>query len=61
MISSPYFGRFEFIEKGFSEKEQIYIGLYNLMDRNTGEVYVYDWRAPISSIFYRYELGEANV
>jgi len=59
MISSPYFGRFDFIEKGSSEKEKIYIGLYNLMDRNTGQVYVYDWRAPISSIFYRYELGEA--
>ncbi|SDH85504.1 HelD family protein [Desulfosporosinus hippei] len=58
MINSPYFGRFDFIEKGFNEKEKIYIGLYNLMDRNTGEVYVYDWRAPISSVFYRYELGE---
>lgn len=58
MINSPYFGRFDFIEKGFSEKERIYIGLYNLMDRNTGQVYVYDWRAPISSVFYRYELGE---
>ncbi|ODA40209.1 3'-5' exonuclease [Desulfosporosinus sp. BG] len=58
LINSPYFGRFDFIEKGFSEKEKIYIGLYNLMDRNTGQVYVYDWRAPISSIFYRYELGE---
>lgn len=59
MVSSPYFGRFDFREKGFREKEKIYIGLYNLMDRNTGQVYVYDWRAPISSIFYRYELGEA--
>lgn len=58
MINSPYFGRFDFIEKGFNEKEKIYIGLYNLMDRNTGQVYVYDWRAPISSVFYRYELGE---
>ncbi|AFQ43333.1 HelD family protein [Desulfosporosinus meridiei] len=58
MINSPYFGRFDFIEKGFNEKEKIYIGLYNLMDKNTGEVYVYDWRAPISSVFYRYELGE---
>ncbi|MBC2728997.1 3'-5' exonuclease [Desulfosporosinus sp.] len=58
MINSPYFGRFDIIEKGFNEKEKIYIGLYNLMDRNTGQVYVYDWRAPISSVFYRYELGE---
>ena len=59
MIESPYFGRFDFIENGFTEKEKIYIGLYNLLDRNTGQVYVYDWRAPISSVFYRYELGEA--
>ena len=58
MINSPYFGRFDFIEKGFGIKEKIYIGLYNLMNRSTGQVYVYDWRAPISSIFYRYELGE---
>jgi DNA helicase II / ATP-dependent DNA helicase PcrA len=58
MINSPYFGRFDFIEKGFNEKEKIYIGLYNLMDKNSGQVYVYDWRAPISSVFYRYELGE---
>ena len=59
MMSSPYFGRFDFIEKGYNEKEIIYVGLYNLMDKNTGQVYVYDWRAPISSVFYRYELGEA--
>jgi len=58
LINSPYFGRFDFIEKGFSENEKIYIGLYNLMDKNTGQIYVYDWRAPISSVFYRYELGE---
>lgn len=25
MLSSPYFGRFDFIEKGYSEKEKIYI------------------------------------
>jgi len=58
MISSPYFGRFDFVEEGLHENEKIYIGLYNLMDQNTGEVYVYDWRSPISSVFYRYELGE---
>ena len=60
MINSPYFGRFDFIEKGFSDKEKIYIGPYNLMDKSSGHVYVYDWRAPISSVFYRYELGEAR-
>lgn len=60
MICSPYFGRFDFREDGFSEKEKIYIGLYNVMDRKTHTVYVYDWRAPISSVFYRYELGRVT-
>ncbi|NLI92457.1 MAG: UvrD-helicase domain-containing protein [Peptococcaceae bacterium] len=60
LIDSPYFGRFDFIEDGFGMREKIYIGPANVMDRQTHEVYVYDWRAPISSIFYRYEKGKAD-
>lgn len=59
LLNSPYFGRFDFREDGFGMKEKIYIGLANVMDRQTHDVYVYDWRAPISSIFYRYEKGQA--
>lgn len=59
MLDSPYFGRFDFVEDGDSEKEKIYIGLHNVVDSQTHEIIVYDWRAPISSIFYQYELGEA--
>lgn len=59
MVKSPYFGRFDFKEEGFEEVEKIYIGISNLMDSNTNEIYVYDWRAPISSIFYRSELGKS--
>lgn len=59
MIDSPYFGRFDFQEEDF-EREKIYIGLYNVIDAKTQDVWVYDWRAPISSVFYRYELGEAK-
>jgi DNA helicase-2/ATP-dependent DNA helicase PcrA len=60
MLASPYFGRFDFIEDGSAEKEKIYIGLHNVVDSKTGSIYVYDWRAPISSIFYRHELGKAS-
>lgn len=60
MIKSPYFGRFDFKEEDFDEVEKIYIGIYNLMDSDTNEIYVYDWRAPISSIFYRSELGKSE-
>lgn len=60
MLKSPYFGRFDFVEEGSGEKEKIYIGLHNAMDPKTQDILVYDWRAPISSIFYRYELGKAS-
>jgi len=58
MLATPYFGRFDFKEEGF-EREKIYLGLGNVIDPKTQEVYVYDWRAPISSIFYQYEVGKA--
>ncbi|MBL4936566.1 AAA family ATPase [Clostridium sp. YIM B02515] len=57
MLKSPYFGRFDFSEEGFDEIEKIYVGLSNLMDKRTEDIYVYDWRAPICSMFYRNELG----
>lgn len=56
---TPYFGRFDLIEENSGIREKIYIGLANVMDKRNHNVYVYDWRAPISSIFYRYELGPA--
>ncbi|GAB6181328.1 AAA family ATPase [Desulfotomaculum defluvii] len=60
ILPSPYFGRFDFIEEGFYQFEKIYVGLTTLLDPETENVYVYDWRAPISSIYYRYEQGPAT-
>ncbi|WP_104372692.1 HelD family protein [Desulfocucumis palustris] len=60
IIESPYFGRFDFTEDGCRNEEKIYVGLYTVMDSETNTVRVYDWRAPISSIFYRYEPGRAE-
>lgn len=59
MKGAPYFGRFDFKEEDSDETEKIYIGIANLIDENMHEIRVYDWRAPISSIFYQYELGDA--
>lgn len=59
MIGSPYFGMLDFMEDGKRRSEKIYIGLGTVMDYTTYNIYVYDWRAPISSIYYQYELGEA--
>lgn len=57
MIESPYFSRIDFTEYGYEDTEKIYIGLFNLMDEDTHDIKIYDWRAPISSVYYRSELG----
>ncbi len=59
MQKSPYFARIDFTEEGF-ENESIYIGLGNLTDEKTHQTYICDWRAPISSLFYRFGLGRAS-
>lgn len=59
-LGSPYFGRFDFCEETYTQREKIYIGLQTLMDQENHDIYVYDWRAPISSIFYRCELGQGS-
>lgn len=57
MKSVPYFGRIDFLEEGFSEQEKIYIGISSLMDASGEDFLIYDWRAPISSVYYDYEPG----
>lgn len=59
MLLSPYFGRMDFIENGEEKAEKYYIGISNLINDNY-DFLVYDWRAPVSSMFYDYEIGEAN-
>ena len=57
-VESPYFARIDILEEGFPTVDKVYIGLTNIMDKENHKVYVYDWRAPISGVFYRYELGK---
>lgn len=57
---SPYFGRIDWQEDGCKNKKSYYIGVNNLVAENKQEPLVCDWRAPISSLFYDYELGNAE-
>ncbi len=59
MKQSPYFGKISFTEEGHSSSEHIYIGIGTLTDHNGEEFLVYDWRAPISSVYYDYGPGPA--
>ncbi|WP_346935959.1 UvrD-helicase domain-containing protein [Clostridium sp.] len=58
MISSPYFARMDFKEEGEEKAEKCYIGISNLINEDF-DFLIYDWRAPISSMFYDYEIGSA--
>jgi DNA helicase-2/ATP-dependent DNA helicase PcrA len=49
---SPYFARVDFSEKGEKEPEEVYIGISTLFHKD--DILIYDWRAPICSIFYEY-------
>ncbi|EOR25053.1 MULTISPECIES: RNA polymerase recycling motor HelD [Clostridium] len=59
MLLSPYFARIDFNEEGKEIPEKYYIGISNLIN-NDFDFLVYDWRAPISSMFYDYEIGKAG-
>lgn len=59
MIKSPYFARIDFKFDDDDEFEKIYIGRSSLRKNSYQEMYVYDWRSPIASVFYRFMTGEA--
>ena len=56
---TPFFARLDFQEKGEPKKETVYIGLSSFTDKND-HFLIYDWRAPISSIYYDGKLGDVT-
>jgi len=58
--NSPYFARIDFLEDGEKSPDEIYIGIASLMDSEDENFLIYDWRAPISSLYYDYALGKAG-
>ena len=60
LADSPYFGRVDFREEGEAEALALYIGLASLVEQDGETFLVYDWRAPISSLFYDHSPGRAG-
>ncbi len=58
IAASPYFGRIDFAQQGGAEKPY-YIGTFNLINKDYN-ILVYDWRAPVSGMFYDFETGPAS-
>lgn len=60
MIDSPFFGRVDFCYEGEEEPEQFYIGIGNFSEKTGHVPLIYDWRAPVSGLFYDYDKGSAS-
>ena len=56
--NNPYFGAITFKEEN-KNPEKIYIGITHVDESDTKHL-VHDWRAPICSMFYDYEVGPAE-
>lgn len=59
MQDSPFFGRVDFLYDGDEEPETFYIGIGNFAESAGKVPLVYDWRAPVSGLFYDYDKGPA--
>ena len=55
--NNPYFGSIIFDDG--KQSDEVYIGITHVTD-NKNKYYVHDWRSPICSLFYDYEVGPCN-
>lgn len=55
----PYFARIDYLDEGKKEAEIFYIGRVGVENPTDGTRLILDWRAPMASLYYRGELGEA--
>ena len=58
-ISKPYFARIDFTSDETRKEEECYIGKVGVSDNDNNLITV-DWRAPIASIYYDSNIGEAS-
>ena len=59
ILRSPYFGRIDFRKAQEAAQKSYYIGTFSLIT-DDNKMLVYDWRAPISGMFYDDEVGPAQ-
>lgn len=60
MLDSPFFGSVDFVYDGDEEAESFYIGIGNFARERGSMPLIYDWRAPVSGLFYDYDKGLAS-
>lgn len=60
MEDSPYFGWVDFRFDDEDEPDRYYIGIGNFSEQAGSIPLIYDWRAPVCSLFYDYDKGKAQ-
>lgn len=60
MLDAPFFGSVDFVYSGEEEAEVFYIGIGNFAEKAGGVPLIYDWRAPVSGLFYDFDKGPAS-
>ena len=60
MQESPYFARIDFSTASGSRSQSVYIGRYSLRDEESFKLFVIDWRAPMASLYYNYDVGKGE-
>lgn len=60
LLDIPYFGRIDFQQKKQTKIQPVYIGIHTFYDPDTKSNLIHDWRAPVSGMFYDFELGNAS-
>lgn len=58
LMDSPYFARIDFIREEETQAVKYYIGRFSFSHEK--KIIIFDWRAPVSSMFYDCELGDAG-
>ncbi len=61
MVTAPYFGRIDFKDKWSETAEAtqvIYLGIGSL--KNKEDYLIYDWRAPIATLYYEGTIGQSD-
>jgi DNA helicase-2/ATP-dependent DNA helicase PcrA len=59
LLLSPYFGRVDFLQKSTTAEKPVYIGVHSYFDEENQKNIIHDWRAPVASLYYDFELGDA--
>lgn len=57
--TKPYFARIDFTAKN-ENLEKLYIGKLSILDSQTQEPIIIDWRAPISNLYYDGRIGKSS-